>query len=85
MTNKKMIVYRTSDIYFASYLCAIDLELVTTEERKGNDNNRKLVFVFKVPEADIGRLKASFFGGHGTVKVRSFVDNLKALKSMIYT
>jgi len=85
MSSKKMTLYRTSDIYFASYLCSIDLEMVTTEEESGNDGNRKLVFVFRIPESDIGRLKASFFGGHATVKVRTFVDNLRALKSMVYT
>jgi hypothetical protein len=83
--SKKMIHYKTSDIYFASYLCALDLDLVNTEEQKGSDNNRKLVFVFKVPEPDIGRLKASYFGNRATIKVRSFVDNLKSLKSMIHT
>jgi len=82
---KKQTLYRTSDIYFAAYLCSIELELVTTEEETGNDGNRKLVFVFKVPGADIGRLKASYFGGHATVKVRPFVDNLRNLKSMVYT
>jgi hypothetical protein len=82
---KKVISYRTSDIYFASYLCSIDLPMVKTESEEGNDGNRKLVFIFKVPESDIGRLKASYFGGHATVRVRSFVDNLRALKSMVYT
>jgi hypothetical protein len=85
MSPKKMTLYRTSDIYFAAYLCSIDLEMVTTEEESGNDGNRKLVFVFRTPESDIGRLKASYFGGHATVKVRTFVDNLRALKSMVYT
>ena len=83
--KKKMTLYRTSDIYFASYLCSIELEMVTTEEEPGNDGNRKLVFVFKIPNQEIGRLKASFFGGHATVKVRTFVDNLRNLKSMVYT
>lgn len=85
MTSKKMTLYKTSDIYFAAYLCSIELDMVTTETESGNDGNRKLVFVFKVPESDIARLKASFFGGHATVKVRTFVDNLRALKSMVYT
>lgn len=83
--GKKLVLYRTSDIYFASYLCSIDLEMVTTEAESGNDGNRKLVFVFRIPDSEIGRLKASYFGGHATVKVRSFVDNLRALKSMVYT
>jgi hypothetical protein len=81
----KEILYRTSDIYFASYLCSIDLSMTTTETEKGNDGNRKLVFVFRVPEDKIKLLKASYFSGGATVKVRSFVDNLRALKSMVYT
>lgn len=85
MSSKKMTLYKTSDIYFAAYLCSIDLDLVTTETEKGNDGNRKLVFVFNVPNPDIERLKASFFGGNATVKVRTFVNNLRALKSMVYT
>ena len=85
MSPKKVSLYRTSDIYFAAYLCSIDLEMVTTETSAGNDGKEKLIFVFNIPESDIGRLKASFFGGHATVKVRKFVDNLKALKSMVYT
>jgi len=84
MSSKKIALYRTSDIYFASYLLSMDLEMVTTEEESGGDGNRKLIFVFRIPEPDIRRLKASFFGGHATVKVRAFVDNLRALKSMVY-
>lgn len=85
MSSKKMTLYRTSDIYFAAYLCSIDLEMMTTENETGDEGNRKLVFVFRIPESDIARLKASYFSGHGTVKVRAFVDNLRALKSMVYT
>lgn len=84
MGSKRLALYRTSDIYFAAYLCSIEIELVTTEEEKGKDGNRKLVFVFKVPASDIDRLKAKFFGGYATVKVRTFVDNLRNLKSMVY-
>ena len=85
MADKKMTLYRTSDIYFAAYLCSLDIEMVTTEEDSGADGHRKLVFIFRVPASDIGRIKASFFGGHGTVKVRLYVDNLRSLKSMLYT
>jgi len=58
--------------------------MMTTEEDSGSDGGRKLVFVFRVQNSDISRLKASFFGGQATVKVRKFVDNLKALKSLVY-
>lgn len=83
MPEKKKSLYRTSDIYFSAYLCSVDLEMMTTENETGNDGRRKLVFVFRT-DVDIGRLKASYFGGNGTVKVRKYVDNLKALKSMVY-
>ena len=85
MSPNRMSLYRTSDIYFAAYLCSIEFEMVTTEEETGNDGNRKLVFVFRIPNKEIGRLKAQYFGGYATVKVRTFVDNLRALKSMVYT
>lgn len=75
-----MTLYRTSDIYFSSYLCALDVPLLTTEGTKD-----KIVFVFKMSHADINRMKASYFGGTGTVKARRFVDNLRNLKSMCYT
>jgi hypothetical protein len=82
--DKKMIIYRTSDLYFAGYLSAIDIEMVTAEEDRGSDGKRKLVFVFKVPEADLPRLKASYFAGHGTVKVKRYVDSIRSLKSLCY-
>ncbi len=81
---KKLTLYRTGDIHFAAYLCSLDIEMITTEETTGADGRRKLVFVFKLQSPDLARLKASYFGGHGTVKVRTYVDNLRALKSMLY-
>ncbi len=78
-----LALYRTSDIYFAAYLCALDIEMTATENEV-KEGQKKLVFVFQVQKADLGRLKASFFGGSGTVKVRKFVDSLKALKSMCF-
>ena len=84
MSEKKFTLYRTSDLYFSAYLCSVDIEMITTEQESGGDGGRKLVFVFRIPNADLSRLKASFFGGHATVKVRKYVDNLKSLKSMVY-
>ena len=75
-------LYRTSDIYFSAYLCALDIQLENTET--SSDSN-KVTFVFKVPTKDIGRLKASFFGGAGTVKALKFVQHLRSLKSMCFT
>ena len=78
-------LYRTSDIYFAAYLCSMDFPLQTTEREPTSDGKGKLVFVFKVPDTDLGKVKASFFGGSGTVKARKFVDNIRSLKQMCFT
>lgn len=80
----KMRLYRTSDIYFAAYLSSLDVPLATTEAESMPDGGRKVVFVFRLPEADLQRLKASYFGGNGTVKARRFVDNIRSLKSMCF-
>jgi hypothetical protein len=80
----KTRLYRTSDIYFAAYLSSLDVSLTTTEAETMPDGGRKVVFVFKLLEADLQRLKASYFGGNGTVKARRFVDNIRSLKSMCF-
>lgn len=81
----KTCIYRTSDIYFSAFLASLDFSLVTTEQGKTLEGSRKVVFLFNVPEADLPRIKASYFGGTGTVKARKFVDNLRNLKSLCYT
>lgn len=78
-------MYRTSDIYFASFLCSLDVPFITTEAEKTPDGNKKIVFVFRMPESDLLRLKSSYFGGTGTVKARRFVDNIRSLKSICFT
>lgn len=76
-------LYRTSDLYFASYLCALDIPLATSES-EGNVDSHKVMFVFKIPQDDLNRLKASYFGGSGTVHARKFVDSLRSLKSLCH-
>ena len=78
-------LYRTSDIYFASFLCSVDFPLKTTEQASTNEGGRKIVFVFSVPDGDLSKVKAMYFGGSGTVKARVFVDHLRSLKSMCFT
>ena len=79
--------YETSDIYFAAFLCALDVQLQASEWKTGEQggrSSRKLVWIFKVPEGAIGKLRAAYFSGNGTVKARKFADNLKSLKQMCY-
>ena len=88
MTNEGEVatskLYRTSDIYFAAYLCSLDCDLRTTERERSGDGKGKVVFLFLVPEAHLNQLKSSYFGGSGTVKARKFVDNVRSLKQMCF-
>jgi len=81
--DEEFIFYKTSDIYFASYLCALDIPLERTEPEE-DGGKKKVLFIFKVPTKDMARLKASFFGGTGTVKAQKFVQSLRSLKSMCF-
>ncbi len=86
MIDGEFIFYKTSDIYFSAYLCALDVPLHTTESEKSNNAmNKKIIFIFKVPVKDLSRLKASYFGGSGTVRALKMVQQLRSLKSMCFT
>jgi len=82
--SDKMILHRTSDLYWSSYLVAIDITLETTEQEI-NGNSKKVVFVFRMKESDLIKLKALFFGGTGTVKAKKLVDAIRNLKSLCHT
>jgi len=84
MSDKK-ILYRTSDIYFSAFLMAIDINFIDMEDSKNEKGQAKKMFVFSIPDKEVGRLKRLFFGGAGTVRARRFVDELKTLKSMLHT
>ena len=77
-------LYRTSDIYFAAYLCSLDFPLEATENEKNPEGHKKVVFVFSMTDEHLRRAKTGFFGGTATVKARKFVDNIRSLKSMCF-
>lgn len=81
--EKKAVLFRTSDLYFSAYLCALDLPLLTTEQETVN-GRVKLVFLFNVPEENLARLRALYFGGAGQVPARRFVDSMRSLKEMTH-
>lgn len=85
MSSQKMIIYRTSDIYFCAFLMGLDIKLLSMEDGQNDKGQNKKFFVLSVPENEISRLKAQYFGGSGTVKCRRYVDDLKNLKSMLHT
>lgn len=80
--DKKPTLFRTSDLYFSAFLCALDVPLVTSE-RDHIDAN-KVVFVFSLSDEDHNRMRHLYFGGSGTVKARKFVDSMRSLKSMCH-
>lgn len=82
LTQSKL--YRTSDIYFAAFLCSLDFQLEATENEKNPEGHKKVVFVFKVTDDHLRRAKTGYFGGTATVKARKFVDNIRSLKSMCF-
>jgi len=88
MTSHKSLaqtrLYRTSDIYFASFLCSLDFPLEATENEKNPEGNRKVVFVFKMTDDHLRRAKTGYFSGTATIKARKFVDNIRSLKSMCF-
>ena len=48
MSESDFAFYKTSDIYFSAYLCALDVPLHTTEsEQSNNAMNKKIIFIFK--------------------------------------
>ena len=77
-------LYRTSDIYFAAYLCSLDFQLEATENEKNVEGHKKVVFVFNLTDEHLRRAKTGYFGGTATVKARKFVDNIRSLKSMCF-
>jgi hypothetical protein len=83
MPEANFIHYRTSDLYFSAYLCSNEIPMVSTERAEGSDS-KKLTFVFRVQANQVDKLRASYFGGHGTVKALKFVERLRSLKSMCY-
>jgi len=82
--DKDFAIYRTSDIYFSAYLSALDICLDRTESQDNDVGKKKIIFVFRVPRQDLNRLKASFFGGTGTVKALKICQQLRTLKQMCY-
>ena len=84
ITSSVTKLYRTSDLYFGAFLSSLDFPLITTEVSSTGDG-KKVVFLFNVPEGELPKVKASYFGGTGTVKARKFVDNLRSLKSICFT
>lgn len=80
--NGDIAEYRSSDIYFCAYICALGNQLKRTEVE--DENKKKVIFVFDIPKKDLQGLKTSFFGGAGQVNAQKFVQALRSLKSICF-
>lgn len=76
--SQKTDEYRTSDLYFASYLKVAGLELIATEK-----DGRKVVFVFRKTDF-IRDLKKEYFNKTAKVSALNFVDEIRNMKSLTY-
>ena len=75
--------FKTSDLYFASYLIASGCKFTNTEKKAGH--KCKTVFVIEPGEQDIRELSSEFFSGAAIINVSQFISTLKNLKSLCFT
>ncbi len=81
MTNyesQKIEEYKTSDLYFASYLKVAGLELLNTEKE-----GKKIIFVFRKTEF-IRDLKKEYFNKTAKVSALLFVNEIRNMKSLTH-
>jgi hypothetical protein len=84
LEKPKKKLYRTSDLWFATYLCTLEFVMIATELETLANGSKKTVFVFEIADEHLRIAKTQYFGGSGTVKARQFVDNLRNLKSLCH-
>lgn len=71
-------LYKTSDLYFASYLKVSGMELLKTEV-----DGRKVVFVFE-KHSKFKDLKREYFNRTSRVPALTFVDEIRSMKSLTF-
>ena len=72
-------IYKTSDVWIASFLLASNLRL-----ERADWEDEKLVFGFE-DEGNAEELINGFMNNTASVKARQFVESFRNLKSLIYT
>jgi hypothetical protein len=73
-------VFTTNDLGLSAALLCADFELVSLDKA----NPRRVLFIFR-RTLDIEVIANSYFSDHLRVSARSFFDQLKALKSRLYS
>jgi uncharacterized protein DUF5659 len=70
--------FRTPDLYFAAYLVAVGVEMLSPEHISG-----RVYFLFEVDE-EMEALKHGWFSGSGVVPAMPYANAIKNLKSMVH-
>jgi hypothetical protein len=72
------MIYKTSDLYFASFLKAKGIILQATEK-----NDYKVTFLFQ-DDGSIKDLKKEYFNRQATITALDLVDEIRSMKSLTY-
>ena len=79
-------LYHTSDLNVSAYLECAGVELVRVQrstDAEGHPSKRVLLYFRRGPGHE--KLIAEYFSGKGKVSAKQFANNLKDLKSRIYS
>lgn len=79
-------LYKTSDIYLASFAIAKGYQLLSTDKLKQQNKNRyKTFFMFSIQKQELDMLKKQFYSGQkNNVNVSRYTTALKNLKSVCF-
>lgn len=80
-------IYKTSDIYLASYAIAKGYTMVSTDKlRQQNKNRIKTFFALQISKQQLQVLKTQFYSGQkDNVNVSRYTTALKNLKSVCFS
>ena len=80
-------IYKTSDIYLASFAIAKGYVMISTDKlRQQNKNKVKTFFAIKIQKKDLEVLKTQFYSGQNdNVNVSRYTTALKNLKSVCFS
>lgn len=84
MDTSAVPTVKTSDIYLASYLRALDIRLVTAEIAQTEQTRgfKRVTFVFALSTDAYDKHKAEYFNGTGTVSALKYTQVLRSMKSL---
>lgn len=77
-----MELFKTTDLYFASYLITCGCKFSNTEKITGTHG--RTLFIIDCSGNDYKALSSEFFSGRAVVNISQFISTLKNLKAMCF-